>query len=493
MVSRFSKERFIDLVAILFIVLFIYASVNKLSDVDAFAMQLSKSPLMADMSDLVSWVVPIVEIGIAALLTFSITRGIGLTLALVLMSSFTWYILSILNFSAYVPCSCGGILGKLGWTEHLVFNIFFTVLSAAAVILSSAQVRNAIIRSATICLTSGAAVAILFLVKYDDRDKYSSFDRAFLDPPQSAGNLDLGVNSYYFAGQNRDTIYLGNVTASRLISSVDSGLQIVRPHKVLMASTFSGSTSLKVLGSDFFVFEGVTSNTFAGKVAQWTASPLTTNAANINKAVPFGRRSFLSRVLDTVTREYTLERLTADRPAQRKQGLLEKQVDGLFCVDGMMHAIPGRNILLYVYYYRNEYIVMDTLLRLKYRGHSIDSITRAKIEVKDVGERYHTIASIPLFVNKFSCADTSLLFIASGIRARNQTEAGFSAVTTVDVYDLNVKRYRGSFTIPMVHGKPKDLIVQHGSLFVLEGEYITKYDLRNTLPEYSSKEILHGQ
>ncbi len=493
MIRRPTKEGFIELVSILFILLFIYASVSKLTDMSAFMMQLSKSPLLVDMVPLIAWSVPITELGIAGLLVFSSTRLIGLNLSLILMALFTWYIVAILNFSAYIPCSCGGVLGKLGWGEHLACNIVFTGLAGSAIALSGNGTCRAIRRSLAFCLSSGVAVGLLFFIKYEDENKYSSFDRKFLDTPRQTGSLDLEVNSYYFAGSNQDTIYLGNITAPRLIASVDTALQVAAPHKIEVQSDYLGSTSVSIFNSDFFLIEGVTATTYSGKTGQWKGSLIKTNAANINKAVPFTPRNFFSRVLDNATREYELERLTFNQPPVKNYDLLQKQVDGLFCVDGMMHALPERNMLIYVYYYRNQYVIMDTLLGLKYRGQSIDSVSHAKLEVKDVGERYHTVASIPLIVNKLSCTDDRLLFIVSGIRARNQTKENFAAVTTIDIYDLIERRYRGSFTVPNTRGKPRDILSKNGSLYVLAGQHICKYDLKRTLAGMQGQRDFTGQ
>ncbi|MGC1244316.1 MAG: MauE/DoxX family redox-associated membrane protein [Chryseosolibacter sp.] len=51
------------------------------------------------------------------------------------MFAFTGYIAFILTFSPYVPCSCGGILSSMGWTEHLIFNVVFTALAVAGIFL----------------------------------------------------------------------------------------------------------------------------------------------------------------------------------------------------------------------------------------------------------------------------------------------------------------------------------------------------------------------
>jgi hypothetical protein len=41
----------------------------------------------------------------------------------------------LLNMFAYVPCSCGGVIRKLTWPQHLAFNLFFVAISAIGIIL----------------------------------------------------------------------------------------------------------------------------------------------------------------------------------------------------------------------------------------------------------------------------------------------------------------------------------------------------------------------
>jgi hypothetical protein len=55
------------------------------------------------------------------------------------MVMFTTYIIAITQFSDYIPCSCGGILQKMNWNQHLVFNIVFTGFSLAGILLEKQQ------------------------------------------------------------------------------------------------------------------------------------------------------------------------------------------------------------------------------------------------------------------------------------------------------------------------------------------------------------------
>lgn len=140
------KQLVIEIISFLFILLFVYAALMKLMDVEKFTVQLGQSPLLMAFAPLFAWGVPIIELVIAAMLIFSRTRLVGLYASFTLMVMFTVYIIIILNFASHVPCSCGGILEDMNWTEHLVFNIGFVLISIVGVVLTShpseAEVKN---------------------------------------------------------------------------------------------------------------------------------------------------------------------------------------------------------------------------------------------------------------------------------------------------------------------------------------------------------------
>lgn len=130
------KQTIIEIICALFILLFVYAAVTKLMDYEKFKVQISQSPLLTAFASWIAWIVPGTEILISAMLVFVKFRLIALYAAFSLMTMFTTYIVCILTFSLYIPCSCGGVLEKLGWTQHLVFNIAFVAMAAIAILLS---------------------------------------------------------------------------------------------------------------------------------------------------------------------------------------------------------------------------------------------------------------------------------------------------------------------------------------------------------------------
>lgn len=124
-----------EIVACLFILLFVYAAVSKLLDFDQFRMQLAQSPLLYYAPNTIAWLVPGAELVIVLALLNGTWRLAGLYASFTLMTIFSGYIIAITRYSEYIPCSCGGVLSKMSWNQHLVFNIGFVILAGLAILL----------------------------------------------------------------------------------------------------------------------------------------------------------------------------------------------------------------------------------------------------------------------------------------------------------------------------------------------------------------------
>lgn len=138
------KSTIVEIKCCLLSCLFIYASISKISDYKEFIIQLKKSPFISGFASYITWFLPVVEILIALLLNLNKYRLTGLYFSLFLLSLFTSYLIAMLSFSYYIPCSCGGLISKLSWNEHIVFNIFFMIINIVAILLLSDQSINTI-------------------------------------------------------------------------------------------------------------------------------------------------------------------------------------------------------------------------------------------------------------------------------------------------------------------------------------------------------------
>ena len=136
------KNTYVEFICTLLIVLFIYTGLNKIMDLDKFKFEMGRSPFIQDISGFIAYALPAGELLLVLALIIKRTRLLGLYLSFSLMALFTGYIWLMLNYAWDLPCSCGGIISKLSWRDHLVFNAVFTVLTMIGVILQSNIIRD---------------------------------------------------------------------------------------------------------------------------------------------------------------------------------------------------------------------------------------------------------------------------------------------------------------------------------------------------------------
>jgi hypothetical protein len=133
------RSYWVEIISSLFILLFVYTAVNKIIDFRNFYDTLRTAPLLREKGKIVAWFIPGAEIIISALLFFPRTRKSGLWGSLALMLVFTGYLAYMLFFSHVRPCSCGGVIEKMTWNQHFLFNIFFTLLAGLALWLTKGK------------------------------------------------------------------------------------------------------------------------------------------------------------------------------------------------------------------------------------------------------------------------------------------------------------------------------------------------------------------
>ena len=130
------RQVVLECIAALLILLFLYASVSKFLDFKRFIDEMNNQPLPNSWTPFLVWGIPFLEIVISAALLFEYTRLLAFYASFVLMTLFTIYAIMILaHLFPYVPCSCGGVIRKLTWPQHLALNLIYVVLSVLGLVL----------------------------------------------------------------------------------------------------------------------------------------------------------------------------------------------------------------------------------------------------------------------------------------------------------------------------------------------------------------------
>lgn len=300
---------------------------------------------------------------------------------------------------------------------------------------------------------SVGTVVVLIAMSGLLKDQRNSFLREFPPHPvMERDTLNLIYNSYYLAGGNGHTVYLANYTTPLQVLIADlRRLDTMRVHlkvKGIMDQKF-WSVRVKVDSPNFYVYDGAVPRIYRGETGHWSAERYLYDSTYFLDFVPLDSERFAIRALGYPVKENVLGRILPDVPHLRmEKGLLEKQVDGMFCTDGMMHYADDTERLVYLYHYRNEFLVMDTSLRVQYRGHTLDTISRVKFTaavLRSGAEEVFTLSSPPYLVNRLSEVSNGLLYVNSNLLAANENQGAFDAGSVIDVYDLQDGRYVLSF------------------------------------------------
>lgn len=492
---KFLKD-YTNPVAYLIALLFVYAAMSKLLDFENFQVQLAQSPLLSAYAGFISYAVIIVELVLAILLCLPKTQIIALYGSLGLMSAFTIYIYLILNFSDFVPCSCGGILEKLGWTEHLIFNIVFVLLAFTAIVYREQRGHTnrklalpLSISVITIVISCGVVVS-LFLSSEHIIKKENNFVRRFLPHPiVEAGQYDLKVNSYYFAGFDRNKIFLGNYSSPLTFTVLDTTLSSMKQIQIQLDKSeyrFK-NLQLKIESPNFYLFDGSVPVIYKGKLGDSIAREISYNDAYFTQLVVIDSSKFVLRTQNSSNRQYVLATLNLKDREKVKihPNILEKQLDGVFDVDGKLVRNTGTDELIYRYTYRNQIIILNNNLDVLRKLNTIDTIKVAQISTTKLSDGTHKMNAPPLQVNDLITINSRVLFNKSNLIGKHESRNLWNKAIVIDMYKTDRQEYIGSF---YVEAKKKaeitNLLSYDKFLFVISGKEIIKYQFRNSVTKH---------
>lgn len=467
--------------------MFVYAAISKLMDFEAFQVQLAQSPLLSAYANFISYAVIITELIIALLLCVIRLRLLGLYASFGIMIAFTVYIYLILNYSDFVPCSCGGILEKLGWTEHLFFNIGCILLAAIAILMLKKPVKTERkklqVTLVLLLITIGCSGLVigLFLSSEHIIKKENNFTRRFpphpIDRPQY---MDLKTNSFYFAGQNGDTIYLGNKSAPLIMGTIMpnfNGLKMDTLKLDDMSLPFR-EVKLQVDYPYYSLSDGHVPAVFEGKFPDKTAKLVMRDQAYFSRMIMVTPYRSIFRGQSTLSGENIMGLLSTVPKTQINFNttFLEKQIDGVFDTDGSFIRDPKAKKMIYTYFYRNEYRVLDSTLAFSGKGKTIDTISKAQIKLATLKDGTTKMSAPPLKVNIDQAAYDGLLFNESNLRGKHESAEMWKEAKIIDVYHYPTGDYRYSFYVH--HNKQekmRSMLVTKKYFYALRENQLIKY------------------
>lgn len=494
-VSETFRNQFVSLTAYLFVFLFVYAAISKLLEFESFQMQLGQSPVLGFYAIFLSYTVPSIELIIAFLLILKSYRNIALLGCFSLMILFTTYIFITLYFSDFVPCSCGGILESMSWEIHLVFNLFFVIVSFIAVLFSKLKLstqRFYFSKWKVISFAFSFPVVIviyLFLDSNHQLQNNNPFLRKFPHHPIKLMNgIELPYNSYYLAGVSGSTVYLGNVTAPAhvLTCSMDD-FELKQLNLILNPSDsfIYHSPKIKIYGEDVFLYDGTVPVLFKGTLnTNKFDRPLIPPFHFINLETDF-KGSFLSSSLNPQKKQIEIQYSIIDSFSWKKYSKIEFDItnENPFISDGHLVYNHQLSKYIYMYYYQNKIVLISSDFSHIEKMKTIDSskVSMPKI-FKSNNQNTYKIIEKPFVLQNTAATYGSYLFVKSERIGLFEPKEMLSQACIIDVYNIENKHYLFSFYLyDFKKERIKSFLVSEDKLIGITNKYLVFYEIDTSL------------
>lgn len=195
-----------------------------------------------------------------------------------------------------------------------------------------------------------------------------------------------------------------------------------------------------------------------------------------NVAVPVSSHSYILRAFDSSMRnQYFVKENTQTGTLVKEQSLSAQSNDAGINEDGMLLFDTIKCRAIYVHYYNNEILVLDTNLSVTGLWHTIDTFNHVRIHTAHNKKAISNDAPTRV-TNRHSFLSGGMLYILSKVKADNEKFSDFKEHAVIDMYNLSDGSYSGSFYIPTKDGKqPFDFALRNGICVVSYPDYLVSY------------------
>ena len=300
--------------------------------------------------------------------------------------------------------------------------------------------------------------------------------------------LDLGSDAHYIAGVTDNAIYFGNRTDSLELLVADCELQNVHKVRIRLADSVNLRGSSIAIDSPYFsIRAGKVPAIYTGSIGEWSATRTLDSLPFFVNAVSISRNSFAFQMtgnLDGANDNNSIlcKALVGASDINANPSVLESKTNEYFSSMGMLRYSKHLHKLIYVYFYNNEYLEIDTALNLAARHNTLDSITLPELRPLQIEQEQYTFASTSAIVNRDIQLHKDLLFISSALMAKNEAQEIFDHVSVIDVYGLNDGKYRFTFHLPDYQNiRMRYFTVLDNGVVAIYGEYAVLYSFESLL------------
>lgn len=327
-------------------------------------------------------------------------------------------------------------------------------------------------------LTACFLGSILFIVilsqfSYSLNHRKNGFIRLF--PPHQAefkGEFKLPNESYTISGIVENKIYFHSYLSPEKALIVNQDLSnptFVDWNLPRDSLIFWTQLMTTVKADSIYMIEGSSSAILKGSRTTGELKLRKIKNLKFSDGFMLSSSAMIVRNYDLSLKQNVLTKVDITDVRIKNRYALEKQIDGVFCTDGILLLTPGSSEILYIYRYRNQFIKLDTNLTVLYKANTIDTTSIAKIKVTASNKGQDLSISSPgTSINELVCASDKYLFVKSNLQANNESKKVFENSAVIDVYRLSDGRYTHSFYLEdYKNQKPRSIRATNDKLFAL--------------------------
>ncbi|HEX6916330.1 MAG TPA: MauE/DoxX family redox-associated membrane protein [Chitinophagaceae bacterium] len=122
-----------SLITSIMVFVYTYTALSKLLHVKTNVSVLHELPLLNYFAPFLAFFIPLAELSLVILLLVPARNKQALYLSLGMLAVFTIYLITALIAGFHLPCTCGGVLEKLSWRQHVLFNLFLIAFNVVAI------------------------------------------------------------------------------------------------------------------------------------------------------------------------------------------------------------------------------------------------------------------------------------------------------------------------------------------------------------------------
>lgn len=339
-----------------------------------------------------------------------------------------------------------------------------------------------------IYITIIVTICILLFFQFFRSEKKNGFQRNFKKHKfQITKIYELPKSAkFYFAGSSQENFYFKNLTDLNSLFYIDKELERLNQIPLNLAKDLNNrikSVNIGIADSLIYATENKTGeltliNKNDGYVRHYPPPFIRLdNSFLLSSSSILGRSVIVNG--EMIGRQLVKVNYLNGKIEQKK--VLEKQVDGYFCTDGILKFDPIIHRIFYMYVYRGEFLCLDTNLNLIYKAKTIDTVTTASIKLTNNTKSkttYTTQATPPKFVNRNIVLFENNVFILSALKSDNETFSDFKKNQVVDVYEKNDGKYSYSFYIPKYNDlKLRNFLITTDFIIAIFDNYLVKFKM----------------